>query len=180
MKVVPTTLVSRYLHTKNSTPTLTCLLKGRNAHSIRFDTLVATLLTANLSSVKRTKTKIRNVRESTTKRRSSHHTNAVHATKAHKVGLCILYSLMILELMQLFRGSIQGQLHCKRFRAVDQIVFIVLIPAKVFPTLLHHAEPFQVHQPLLVVGVRIRLSRFPHQYLAPISRGQKIERRSQL
>src|SRR5258707_536816 len=111
MKVVPTTLISGYLHTKNSTPTPTCLLKGRNAHSIRFDTLVATLLTANLSSVKRTKTPIRNVLESTTKRRSSHHTNAVHATKAHKVRLCILYSLMILELMRLIRGSIQGRLH---------------------------------------------------------------------
>jgi hypothetical protein len=59
-------------------------------------------------------------------------------------------------------------------RIKDQIAFIVLILAMVFPSLLHHIEPFQAHQALLAVGVRIHLLRFP-QYQGPISRGQKIE-----
>jgi hypothetical protein len=65
----------------------------------------------------------------------------------------------------------RGRGYTEAFRRIkDQMAFIVLILAMVFPSLLHYIEPFQAHQALLTIGIRIHLLRFP-QYQGPISRG---------
>lgn len=52
--------------------------------------------------------------------------------------------------------------------------------AKAFSSIPRPKEPFQVRRAPLAVVVRNHLLRLLYQYLAPISRGQKIEGHHQL